>query len=150
MKRYSNIPLPSFRYIPGKNSRPAEAWMPNTKVEHSDQSLERLKYALDLIHHHYYWEAHEALENLWNFHGRNSTPAGQFLQCLLLWAVYNLKWVYQERTTKLTAEKLRSKLNALQTSSTFGIEHKSLLKALENRSDDDFIIVLTAPCKIIQ
>lgn len=65
--RYSALPLPKFRYIPGKSERPTE--LPGDSC--SDELLgplhenELFCYGVDLFNRGYYWEAHECWEHLW-------------------------------------------------------------------------------------
>ncbi|MEW4561746.1 DUF309 domain-containing protein [Bremerella sp. JC770] len=63
-----DLPFPPQAYIPGQFPRP-EATYKGATAEHS------LRYGVDLFHHGYYWEAHEAWESAWNAYGRAGEQA---------------------------------------------------------------------------
>jgi hypothetical protein len=46
------------------------------------RQLERWLWAVDLFNHGYWWESHEALEELWHAAGR-TTPPARFVQALI-------------------------------------------------------------------
>jgi hypothetical protein len=83
--RYSSLPLPASRYLPGRGPRPAreaegsgvagavdpEAWA----------SCALYLHAVDLYNHALFWESHEAFELLWR---AAADPAARaFLQGLI-------------------------------------------------------------------
>ena len=91
IKRYSDIDLPEFRYIPGrklKEGGPARrAQLPDLPPPvplsaKSWQDSAHYLYAIDLFNYGYWWEAHEVLEGLWVL-ARRETPMGIFLQGLI-------------------------------------------------------------------
>lgn len=100
--RYSRRPFPPYAYVPGRDPHPTRdpaghsfghaprraetGFDPGAWPTHAD-----FLYGIDLFNHGYFWEAHEALEELWVAAGRR-TPAGTFLQGLIQVAVALLKW----------------------------------------------------------
>ena len=89
--RYTDRPLPAYRFVPGRRPHPTRSPRGHSyhapeipgKLDPADwESCERYLYAVDLFNNHYFWEAHEALEGLWQDAGRES-PAGRFLQGLI-------------------------------------------------------------------
>ena len=90
--RYTSLPLPLKKYIPGKGIHPkkdpksfrvfqiefSDAKFNPTQWENSDKYL----YAIDLFNYGYWWEAHEILELLWIETGR-STDTAKFFQGLI-------------------------------------------------------------------
>ena len=106
-KRYTNIPFPSYRFIPGLNPHPTEEaeghsygkkeenipWYPPEQWFRSQQYF----YAIDLYNHAYWWEAHEAWEGLWR-QPQATYLTEQFLQGLIKIAAAFLKWeLHQQR-----------------------------------------------------
>lgn len=92
MRRYSRLPLPPYRFVPGESPHPTRdpaghsfrdpagppvAWRPEEW-----RQLERWLWAVDLFNHGYWWESHEALEELWHAAGR-TTPPARFVQALI-------------------------------------------------------------------
>lgn len=91
IKRYSNIDLPEFRYIPGhklkqrssaKGAHLPELPPPVLLSAQSWQGSAHYRYAIDLFNYGYWWEAHEVLEGLWVL-AKRETPIGIFLQGLI-------------------------------------------------------------------
>ncbi len=91
-KRYTEIELPAYRYIPGVGRHPSdrkgEPHIPALPDEETDLSNDswpgiiRYKYAIDLFNCGYWWEAHEVLEYLWIKAGKQNTTA-KFLQGII-------------------------------------------------------------------
>jgi hypothetical protein len=92
LRRYSRLPLPPYRFVPGESPHPTRdpaghsfggppaapvAWRPEEWWQ-----MEEWLWAVDLFNHGYWWECHEALEGLWHAAGR-STPAARFVQSLV-------------------------------------------------------------------
>lgn len=100
LTRYSSIPFPAYRYIPGQSPHPTrdpeghshgkghEA--PPQFDAHNWRDCEIYLYGIDLYNHGYWWEAHEALEACWVAAGRTTTE-GLFLQGLIQISVACLK-----------------------------------------------------------
>ncbi|MBD3868496.1 MAG: DUF309 domain-containing protein [Acidobacteria bacterium] len=89
--RYTERPLPAYRFIPGRRPHPTRS--PRGHSYHTPEipgsldpaewmACEKYLFAVDLFNNHYFWEAHEALEPLWLDAGRDS-HAGRFLQGLI-------------------------------------------------------------------
>ena len=99
--RYTEIPFPSYRFVPGKAPHPTrdpDGHSYNKPPEQLEsfksedwQSCEEYLYGIDLFNHEYWWEAHEALEAVWVAAGRR-TETGLFIQGLIQIAVAYLKW----------------------------------------------------------
>jgi hypothetical protein len=90
--RYSRQPLPAQRHLPGRTPRPREA--PGCAGARPDpeswETSEAFLRGADLWNHAFFWEAHEAWEEVWRAVGRRSL-AGTFLQGLILLAAAGLK-----------------------------------------------------------
>ena len=97
--RYSELPLPAYRYVPGVNPHPRrhreghgygqpepsiDSWQPEQW-----RSLVPYLYGVDLFNFAYWWECHEQLEALWHAAGK-TTPPAQFVQGILQVAAANL------------------------------------------------------------
>ena len=84
--------LPDYAFIPGLNPHPFKEgghWFgqeePIAKqIDESDPLANKdFCYALDLINHDYFWEAHVYLEALWNAHKRTG-PIAEFLKAIII------------------------------------------------------------------
>jgi len=85
--RYSPRRLPPQRFVPGEGPRPGTAAAPPARPgdgwNPADwRAIEGWLWAVDLFNHGYWWESHEALEELWHAAGR-TTPAARFVQALI-------------------------------------------------------------------
>lgn len=93
-------PLPPYSYVPGLTPHPTSderghsfgqhAAPPAALTESSYRGNEEYLYAIDLLNHGFYWEAHEAWESLWHVAGR-SGPAADFLKGLIKLAAAGVK-----------------------------------------------------------
>lgn len=70
--RAAEIPLPSYRHMPGVNVRPDEAFFAAVKASvpaatADETGVENVawRYGLRLLNAGFYWEAHEVLEPVW-------------------------------------------------------------------------------------
>jgi len=100
--RYSALPFPAYRYVPGVRPHPrrdpaGHSYRPARQPPLPERwqaadwsSLDDWLYGVDLFNHFYFWEAHEAWENLWSTTERES-PAGRLLQGLIQIAAAFLK-----------------------------------------------------------
>ena len=99
-QRYSNLPFPAYRFVPGRAPHPTRdpdghsygkqpELLPAFQAEEWRNCIPYL-YGIDLFNHEYWWEAHESLEAVWVAAGRDS-QTGQFLQGLIQIAVAHLK-----------------------------------------------------------
>ena len=121
--RYApKIDLPPYAYLPGRFPHPVrdpdghsygrahavvapltpEGWRENDAYRHG----------VDLFNRGYYWEAHEAWENLWQRAGRSGPVAG-FLNALILLAAAGVK--IREGTPKGARRHARKALGFLET-----------------------------------
>lgn len=93
--------MPPYRYLPGVQPHPlmdplGHSYTEEPEQEHPAWEPEQWKelteylYGADLFNHHYYWEAHEAWEGMWQVGKRGSTPH-QFLQGLIQLAAAMVK-----------------------------------------------------------
>ncbi len=106
--RYSERPLPPYRYRPGRSPHPTRHpeghafGSPDPEPSPFDPAAWRdcadYLHGIDLFNHGYWWEAHEALEAPWREAGRQS-EAGVFLQGLIQLAAALLKDAVGERAT---------------------------------------------------
>ena len=138
--RYSSRPFPAYRFVPGKAPHPTRSpdghsfgreSAPIALDERSWRESDDYLYAIDLLNHGYYWEAHEALEAIWLGSGRD-TPIGIFAQGLIQAAAALLKHSMGESgpATRLVAaatEKLRA-----SAPTTLGVDTRKLVAALES------------------
>lgn len=94
-RRYSEIPFPDRRFVPGVSARPRgdptgaavsfpEGWSPEEW-----RLLEPYLYGIDLYNFAFWWECHEVLEGLWHAAGRTTAPA-TFLQGIIHLAAAHL------------------------------------------------------------
>lgn len=87
--------LPDAPHVPGKGPRPADPGAA-TDPDAWDGRAETLRVAgdygwgIDLYNHGYYWEAHEAWEQLWKLAPADSTQR-HFLQALIQFSAAALK-----------------------------------------------------------
>jgi len=103
--RYAKRPLPAYRYIPfqGSATRPhprndpaghsyhaSEEYLPNFTAD-DWPDCELYLYGIDLFNHGYWWEAHEALEDVWLAAGGRETRCGLFVQGLIQLSAAQLK-----------------------------------------------------------
>ena len=85
--RYSASALPPYRYVPGVQPHPVRdpaghsyirqaklaahaPWTPDAWLR-----LDRWRYGIDLFNQFYFWEAHEAWEDLWASTERGAAPS---------------------------------------------------------------------------
>ncbi len=98
--RYTKVPLPTYRHLPGltthPNRAPEEHAMgkpdpaPVSLNETPWQKSESYLYAIDLFNAGFWWECHEILEGMWLVTGRK-TKAGKTMQIIIQWAAAHLK-----------------------------------------------------------
>ena len=85
--RYSQRPLPAYRYVPGLHPHPirdprGHSYEPvPTLNRHTPWSVDEWRtlddwlYGIDLFNRFYFWEAHEAWEGLWAAVERDAAPS---------------------------------------------------------------------------
>ncbi len=97
--RYTDIPFPPYRYVPGLNPHPrkhrtghsygqAETRLASWNPEDWRQLAPYL-FGVDLYNYAYWWECHEVFEGLWQVASRQSVK-GRFMQGLIQVAAANL------------------------------------------------------------
>jgi hypothetical protein len=86
VRRYSQRPLPAYRYVPGLHPHPirdprGHSYEPVlTLTRHAPWTIDEWRtlddwlYGVDLFNRFYFWEAHEAWEGLWAAAERDSAP----------------------------------------------------------------------------
>lgn len=93
------LELPPYAHVPGKTPHPVRDPAGHQYAalqEPLDFSLDRWPqcrpylYGIDLFNHGYYWEAHEAWEQVWLAAGRRG-PAADFLKALIKLAAAGVK-----------------------------------------------------------
>lgn len=104
--RYTSRALPPYRYIPGVNKHPVrdpsghsygQNHAPLAFVAPEDwRANEEYLFGVDLYNNAYWWESHEAWENVWHTTDKDS-PYGQYLQGLIQIAAAFIKWHSRER-----------------------------------------------------
>lgn len=103
--RYTQNPLPPYRFIPGINPHPVrdEAGhgfgKPEPHAVHLDLSAWRTNefylYGVDLYNFGYWWESHEAWETYWHTTDKHSLE-GHFFQGLIQISAALIKWHLQQ------------------------------------------------------
>ncbi len=99
LRRYSGRAFPAYAYRPGRNPHPTRD--PDGHSHGTSEEISAVDaqdwmrspawyYGIDLFNHGYYWEAHEAWEDIWRQLGRHS-DAGRAVQGLIQLAVSLLK-----------------------------------------------------------
>lgn len=86
-RRYSQRPLPRYRFIPGLHPHPirdprGHSYEPVSPLKRHRpwtvdewRTLDDWLYGVDLFNRFYFWEAHEAWEGLWAVAERDSSPS---------------------------------------------------------------------------
>ncbi len=98
--RYTDRPLPPYRFLPGRAAHPTRDpaghsfGLPPTAPADLSRADWRTNadflFAADLFNHRFWWEAHEIFEALWHAAGRQ-TPTGHCLQALIQCAAVHLQ-----------------------------------------------------------
>ncbi len=105
IRRYTDIPFPPYRFIPGQHPHPTahpdghsyhppgepEPEATNHAPDAWRQSEEYL-FGVDLYNHGYWWEAHESWEALWQLTDKKGVQ-GKFLQGLIQTGAAHLKFL---------------------------------------------------------
>lgn len=111
-QRYSSDSFPPYRFIPGLNPHPVRDPQGHSfgkeheLVQCGDpetwQQEQGYLYGVDLYNHAYWWESHEAWEDLWHTVNKDDVQ-GQFLQGLIQISAAFIKWHLhqQEGLTRL-------------------------------------------------
>ena len=124
---YSNIALPTFCYRPGLNRRPSSPWLPEFSVTGNLEIQAYFDYALDLYNHGFYWEVHEIVERLWNFHRRGETSEGLFFQGFIFLAILQLKKGSGQTCSPSFLIKTQGRILSLKGMLILGVSGESLV-----------------------
>lgn len=149
--RYTTIPLPRYRHIPGLTPHPISDIHGHSYGKRNEnvqrmletdwQSNELYLYAIDLFNYKYFWETHEALEDLWKIEDEFNTRL--FLQGVIQISAAYVKWIQgiEGGVEKLSMKGLH-RLRSLKDSKTifYGInlskfidEHEYFLSSQDQR-----------------
>jgi hypothetical protein len=88
------LPLPPYRYVPGRAPHPLRHVGGHLRGDDRPRPANRdeaFRYALDLFHHDFPWEAHEVLEELWRGEAPRSLER-RILQGMIQVAAAQLKF----------------------------------------------------------
>lgn len=105
-QRYSQQPFPPYRFIPGINPHPQRDPQGHSYGKESEdieyispnewRANQNYLYGVDLYNYAYWWEAHEAWEEVWHT-TKKDVEEGQFLQGLIQISAAFIKWhLHQE------------------------------------------------------
>ena len=100
--RYSTRPFPSSRLLPEIKPRPARSPRGHSASKPAAVVVEALStdkwfenktylHGVDLYNYHYWWESHEAWENLWK-KGHQDKLVSEFLKGLIKTSAAFIKW----------------------------------------------------------
>jgi len=91
-QRYTNIPFPERKYLPGESIHPSKhpegSHIPEVPSDMTTFDIDTWRhsqpylYAIDLFNFGYWWEAHEVLEDLWVQTGK-TTVIAKFIQGII-------------------------------------------------------------------
>ena len=118
--RYSDRPLPDYRFVPGRGPHPIRDPDGHSYRRHPERqrpfppdrwtSAAPYLYGIDCYNFAYWWEGHEVLEELWHAVG-HPPRQGQFLQGLIQVAA---AWLHRFRgDEKAAAKQVRAGLARL-------------------------------------
>ena len=148
--RYSDVPLPRRRYVPGRGPHPrhgAEPHLPALPPPTAPldagawQDSTAYRYAIDLFNHEYFWEAHEVLEGLWRETPRTS-PTARFLKSLIQLSAACLREAPSRHAgARRLLARARAELDTL-TGAICGVDVKTLARRMQELSSDDRTRVL--------
>ena len=130
--------FPAQAYQPGRGPHPSTLPDPDWPIEtwtgdpNTLEANSTFLWGVDLYNHGYYWEAHEAWEDLWKCAERDTAPR-QFLQGLIQCAGSALKASLQEEVgCRRLANKGLAKLESLPSSGrarSFGVDVAGFTRA---------------------
>lgn len=142
-RRYSSRPLPPYRFIPGINAHPVRdaeghsfgrdhaklRFMPAEEFAVNEHYL----FGVDLYNQAYWWESHEAWEDVWHTTDKSS-DYGQLLQGLIQVSAAFIKWHLEQREGMVKLYEIgmgRLKSVAAQQTLYMGIDLPKHLHQLE-------------------
>ena len=88
-------------------------------------------YSLDLYNQGFYWEVHEIVERLWNFHHRGETPEGLFFQGFIFLAILQLKRSSGQNLSASFLIKTQCRILNIKEMLVLGVSGQSLWESLE-------------------
>lgn len=142
--RFTEFNLPKERYIPGVTSRPVTPPLSDENISAQNLSIvspyENLffLYGVDLFNHHFFWEAHEAWEEIW--HLEEERELRDLLQGMIQLSGGFLKIIQENhRGARTLWGKAASRLSTELLDET-GVQLKPLMQMI---SDDDGIVELS-------
>ena len=100
MTRLTDLPFPSYTYVPGKNPHPVREadghsfGLPEVHLDGFDpddwSNCQEFLFGIDLFNAGFYWEAHEQWEAVWHATGRKGVVA-DFLKGMIKLAAAGVK-----------------------------------------------------------
>lgn len=140
-ERYSSIPFPTYRYVPGRFPHPRRHpdghlyGHPEPKVTEFSASTwavsEIYLYGVDLFNFAYWWECHEQWEAIWKFTGPESYE-GRFLQGMVQVAAANLRnFMGSHDSGAALAQKGLSRLRDFEDDIFMGIDVAAFIKSTD-------------------
>ncbi len=152
--RYSGLALPPYRYVAGHTPHPTrdpsghafgvERNARSTFDPKTWRSSREYLHAIDLFNHGFWWEAHEALEDLWRAVGRRS-DTGVFLQGLIQIAAAH--WKHRAGSKAGATRLCRAGLSKLRRAS--GVRLGIDVAALAAQAEAYFSGARAAPARIL-
>lgn len=145
-ERYSVIPFPAYRFIPGRFPHPRRHpdghlyGQPDPVVDSFSATTwtasEVYLYGVDLFNYAYWWECHEQWEAIWKFTGPDSYE-GRFLQGIVQIAAANLrKFMGSHDSGAALARKGIARLKEFEDDIFLGIDVASFIQLTQKHFDD--------------
>jgi len=147
------FPLPAYRHLPGQNERPSDGVLESIASQVSalptacsEVNYSVWVYSVRLINEHYFWEAHEVLEAIWNCATPNSRERS-LVQCLIQLSNARLKVTLGQpraakRLKQLSSDCFERAYGSL-TEPIMGISHNELAAAITLCDSENTIPKLT-------
>lgn len=171
-RRQPDRPLPPYAYVPGKSPHPLSDPQGHMFGQQEQAAAagdpwwqnESWLWGFDLFHHGYYWEAHEAWENLWISVGRRG-PAADLIKGLIKLAAAGVKAREGKpegvRRHARRAEQLFAQATASAESESFPVPESSVeqwrkfARRVEQKADDlidtrDEKVVIVFPWNLLE
>ncbi|MEW4488022.1 DUF309 domain-containing protein [Thalassoglobus sp. JC818] len=131
--------LPPYTYIPGKTPHPISdpaGHMYGTSDAIEDDHKSMFDRAVELFNNGYYWEAHEAWEQVWMAHNKKG-PQADFIKALIKLSACGVKCLEGNRTgaerhLRRSGELLGLSHAAVDSIDTFGVSIAHLLQQVSN------------------
>ncbi|WP_052600826.1 DUF309 domain-containing protein [Bacteriovorax sp. Seq25_V] len=139
--RYSTIPFPSYRFIPGRFPHPLKegghmefSGEPESKplTETNYKVHEYYLFSIDLLNEEYFWEAHAYLEAIWNANGRQGDMA-KLCQALIKIGAAGVKFKLQSIPASIGhLQRAIEILKQIELESLCGFEIKELILVISH------------------